>query len=120
MADDAGFSVPFTVRNGMLQLYASRPSTVHVFSDERERMLSLTLPEIAEFNWEAPAGAPEGLPASSRLPSPAADLWKWLAVLGGLGLLAEWLFFGKQHSLLRRRAGSTAATETRARDLVAK
>ena len=94
--DERGFAVPFTVRNGMLQLYADRPSIVKVIAPDRERVLSLTLPGIGTFHWKPPSTVSRSLPAAGWLGRSAVDLWKWLAVLGGLGLLIEWLFFGKQ------------------------
>ncbi len=55
MSDERGFAVPFTVRDQTLQLFASRPSIVRIVSDDRERILSLTLPDVAEFRWKPPA-----------------------------------------------------------------
>jgi hypothetical protein len=115
--DERGFAVPFTVRSGMLQLYADRPSIVRIITPETERVLSLTLPGIGEFHWKPPSDAPRSLPYMGWLGRSAIDLWKWLATLGGLGLLAEWLFFGKQRPLrwrpspLRRERGSSRDRE---------
>ena len=47
VTNERGFAVPFTVREQNLQLFASRPSIIHVASDDRERLLSLTLPDLA-------------------------------------------------------------------------
>jgi hypothetical protein len=35
------------------------------------------------------------MPHFARLPDASSDLWPWLAIAGGLGLLAEWLLFGR-------------------------
>ncbi len=105
--DERGFAVPFTVRGGMLQLYASKPSIVRVISPERERILSLTLPGIGEFEWKPPSTAAHSLPGIEWPGRSAVDLWKWLAILGGVGLIVEWLFFGKQRPLRWRRSTLT-------------
>jgi hypothetical protein len=36
------------------------------------------------------------------------DLWQALAVLGGLGLLLEWLLFGRAEGRIRRRNAPVA------------
>ncbi len=96
VVDDSGLALPFTVHGAVLQLFSAEPGVLHVYSGDRERILSLTLPEVAETEWKAPDAAAQGLPRAARLPGGAIDLWKWLA-LAGLGcLVAEWLLFGRQ------------------------
>lgn len=106
VTDDRGYHVPFTVRNQTVHLYVSRPSVVHIVSPERERTYSFTLPEVADKQWTPPSFVEEGLPAPSSISPSAVDLWQWLALLGGFGLLAEWLWFG------RRRKQAKAATKS--------
>jgi hypothetical protein len=101
VTDDRGYHVPFTVRNQTLQLYVSRPSIVHIVSPERERIYSFTLPEVAEKQWNPPSSVAEGLPVLTSLLPSAFDLWQWLALAGGLGLLAEWLLFGRRRKQAR-------------------
>ena len=96
VVDDNGLALPFTVHGAFLQLFAAEPTVLHVYSGERERILSLTLPEVAETEWKAPAGTAQGLPRASHLPAGAVDLWKWLALAGLACLLAEWFLFGRQ------------------------
>ncbi len=102
VTDEKGFAVPFTVRNQMLELFASRPSIVRVLSEDRDRVLSLTLPDVAEIEWNPSQSISTGVPARRRFVGTATDLWQWLAILGGLGLLAEWLLFGRRRFLTRR------------------
>ena len=106
ITDNSGVPVPFTVRDRTLQLFASRPSIVHIASADRERVLSLTLPDVADFEWKPPENAALGLPLPARFTPGAVDLWKWLAVLGGLGLLLEWILFGRSYILKRRKPTS--------------
>ena len=94
--DERGFAIPFTVRTQTLELFTSRPSVVRILSDDRERVLSLTLPDVAESEWTPPAQLAHGLPAAVRLAPAAVDLWKWLAIAGAACLLAEWLRYGRR------------------------
>jgi hypothetical protein len=122
ITDHNGAPVPFTVRHQTIQLFVSTPSVVHITSGDRERLLSLTLPDIAGVEWKAPKNAASGLPSAVRLAPDAVDLWKWLAVLGGLGLLAEWILYGAG-LVKRRRAIFTRPplkTPDRERELVSR
>lgn len=102
--DERGFAVPFTLRNETLQLFAGHPSIVRVLSGDRERVLSLTLPDIAQLEWKPPANTAIGLPTPRSLVATSTDLWRWCAILGGLGLLGEWLLFGRGRLANWRRA----------------
>lgn len=104
VVDERGFAVPFTERNGTLQLYAARPGTVRVIGAERERVLSLNLPEVAQYVWTPPENVPRDLPASPLQGVAAIELWKWLAAFGGLLLFVEWYLFGSQRSFRRPAA----------------
>jgi len=111
VVDDNGLALPFTVHGAVLQLFAAEPSVLHVYSGDRERILSLTLPEVADTEWKAPDGAAQGLPRVSRLGGGPIDLWKWLA-LAGLGcLLAEWFAFGRQRRAMQISLNKKAATQ---------
>jgi hypothetical protein len=84
------------VRAQTLELFTNRPSVVRILSDDRERVLSLTLPDVAEAEWKPPGRWARGLPATIRLAPSAVDLWKWLAIAGAACLLAEWLRYGRR------------------------
>jgi hypothetical protein len=123
ITDHNGAAVPFTVRDQTIQLFVSRPSIVHITSGDRERLLSLTLPNVAGFQWKAPKNASSGLPSVVQLTPDAVDLWKWLAILGALGLLAEWTLFGSAHVVKRGKPIATRRpfnTPERERELVLK
>lgn len=94
--DEKGLASPFTVRGGALQLFTAEPDVLHVYSGDRERIVSLTLPEVAESQWKIPETAAQGLPRSSRFAGAPIDLWKWLAMAGLGCLLGEWYLFGRQ------------------------
>jgi hypothetical protein len=126
VTDHRGFALPFTVREQTLQLFVSQPTNVHVVSGgDHERIFSFTLPDVAKGTWTPPANIPTGLPfPASALPT-SVDLWKWLAGLGGLGLLAEWWIFGRQRRRVMRQRPAASMSEIKAaskkaRELVAK
>jgi hypothetical protein len=113
VTDENGFAVPFTVRAKALQLFTSRPSVVRVVSDDRERIISLTLPDVAEFEWKPSTKTAQGLPAAGGFRATAIDLWKWLALLGAGCLLAEWLLYGRQRATrFRKRGPGNASSKT--------
>ena len=87
--------MPFTLRDGALEFFTGTPGTVRVVTDDREFVYSLTLPQLWESQWEVPAATRRGIP---KFPVPfqeSTDLWQWLALAGGAGLLAEWILFGR-------------------------
>ena len=112
VVDEKGMASPFTVRGGMLQLYTAEPSVLHVYSGDRERILSLTLPEVADTAWPIPADAAQGLPGAVRRAGAPLDLWKWLAMAGLGCLLAEWILFGRQRRAVARLAASAKPAAT--------
>jgi len=97
-----GTPLPFTTRGHTLRFFSGTPGTVRVQASDRETVYSLTLPELWEAKWEAPAGVKRGLPGFRPGAALSRDLWELLALLGGLGLLAEWLLFGRAEGRMRR------------------
>jgi hypothetical protein len=55
-----------------------------------------------DATWEVPPGARRGIPAFRETISLSRDLWQALAILGGIGLLVEWLLFGRAEGRMRR------------------
>jgi hypothetical protein len=102
-ADPARFRVttdrdrplPFSVKGDMLRFFSGAPGTVHVRDGERETMYSLTLPDVGETAWKAPSTVAHGLPRITGQAASVANIWPWLAILGGLGLLIEWILYGR-------------------------
>jgi len=86
-------ALPFTVQGHTIRFFAGAPQTVRVISSGREQVHSLSLPEIASMNWEPPRSAFRGIPGGFER-AVSRDLWQYLAVLGAIGLLIEWLMYG--------------------------
>jgi hypothetical protein len=106
--------LPFTVQDGELQFFSGAPGAVSVLTGDRETVYSLTLPDVAEAAWRPPANVRRGVPRAAELEAPPQDFWPWLAALGGLGLLADWLLFGRSR-LFRLSPGNVAPVSSRER-----
>jgi len=89
--------LPFTVENSTLRFFAGAPGNVHVTIGDRETIYSLTLPDVGEVAWRPPSGVARGIGRQSGAASVPFDPWPWLALAGGLGLLADWLLYGRSH-----------------------
>ena len=97
-----GTPLPFTTRGQTMRFFSGTPGTVRVQSGDRETVYSLTLPELWDAKWGAPAGVRRGLPGFRTATVLSRDLWELLALLGGVGLLAEWLLYGRSEGRMRR------------------
>lgn len=100
---EGGAALPFTVRDRTLDFFAGTPGAVKVTAGDREYLYSLTLPEIADGRWHAPADARTGIPHFAAVLDSSTDIWPWLAVLGAAGLVAEWLLYGRFRRMQRGR-----------------
>lgn len=120
--DEAGSDIPFTARNHTVQLFTARPGIVNLASENRHRILSLTLPEIADVKWVFPATVAEGLPSAAGVLPSAIDLWKWLAVLGAVILAFEWVLYGghRRANKVRRHPKTPASEHDRFQEPVSK
>jgi hypothetical protein len=45
--------------------------------------------------WEPPAATRRGIPRPRVLSGDYAEIWQWLAILGAIGLIAEWILYGR-------------------------
>ncbi len=104
--------LPFTIEGNRLQFFAGAAGNVRVVTGDRETVFSLTLPDVGDVTWRPPAdvarGVRRGLVESSSAPNP----WPWLALAGALGLLADWLLYGRRQIVrLKPRAASLSLVE---------
>jgi hypothetical protein len=99
-----GSALPFTVRDRTLNFFSGAPGGVKVVAGDREYLYSLTLPELWEEKWAPPSTAHIGVPRFASIPESSTDLWPWLAAAGGLGLLAEWILYGRFRRGMMRAA----------------
>lgn len=90
-----GTPIPFTLEGRSLHFFSGTPGIARVIIGQRESIYSLTLPEIGDARWQAPTEARHGLPSFRENLQSARDTWQILAILGGAGLLVEWLLYGR-------------------------
>lgn len=102
--NESNETLPFTVEEGALRFFSGNPGTVRVRMGDRELVYSLTLPDLAESSWNAPATVAKGVPRDSDVGSTTTDLWPWLAVVGALGFFVDWLLFGRSRALRLARS----------------
>ncbi len=89
-----GKPVPFTVQGRALRFFAGNSGIVRVLTGDRELVYSLTLPQPGDVVWK-PVNVKRGLPGRGPFEPSSRDIWQWLALLGGLGLLIDWLLYGR-------------------------
>ena len=97
-----GSPLPFTLRDRTLDFFAGAPGAVRVTAGDRDYLYSLTLPQLGETKWQAPADVRTGIPRFAVTVDSSMDLWPWLALLGAAGLAAEWLLYGRFRRIRRR------------------
>jgi von Willebrand factor type A domain/Aerotolerance regulator N-terminal len=86
--------LPFTVEGRNLRFFSGSPGIVRVLTGGREFVYSLTLPQAGDVVWQ-PSNVRQGVPRRLPFQPNSRDIWQWLALLGGLGILADWLLFGR-------------------------
>jgi VWA domain-containing protein len=87
-------TLPFTVEGRLLRFFTGTPGIVRVLTGDRELVYSLTLPQPGDVVWK-PASVRHGLPGRAPYEPASKDIWQWLAVLGAIGLLADWILYGR-------------------------
>ena len=92
---DSDLAIPFSLSDGNLQFYSAQRGLVRVRTGSKEQVYSLSLPDVADSAWDAPAKVRRGIPRGVADSIASRDLWQWLAIAGGLLLLIEWLWFGR-------------------------
>lgn len=103
-----GKPLPFTVQGKALRFFTASPGVVRVLTGDRELVYSLTLPQPGDTAWK-PSNVKVGLPPPMPLGPTSRDLWQWLALAGAIGLLADWILFGR---MSRTRAATGVAPES--------
>lgn len=89
-----GEKIPFARDGKTIRFFAGTPGNIRLSDGKRESVYSLTLPEVGEKEIEWPKGTRRGVPAVSRFGSSSRELWYGLAIIGALGLIADWFLFG--------------------------
>ncbi len=101
---EEGRPLPFTVEGKALRFFTAAPGVVRVLTGDRELVYSLTLPQPGEVVWK-PSNVKLGLPPRAPIGPSSRDLWHWLALAGALGLLADWILYGRIDRSIRAAKG---------------
>ncbi len=89
-----GKSLPFTIEGKTLRFFTADPGIVRVLAGDRELVYSLTLPQPGDTVWK-PSNVKVGLPGRAPAGPVSRDIWQWLAIAGAVGLLADWILYGR-------------------------
>lgn len=92
---DSGTSLPYNLRDKAVEFFAGESSRVRVIAGNSERVFSLTLPEMWDVKWTPPANVRHGIPAWNDSIRSNHDWWPFLATLGALVLMGEWIAYGR-------------------------
>lgn len=111
--DENNRALPFTIRDNTLQFFSGAPGTIRVLMGDREMLYSLALPDLGDTTWKAPAGVRQGIPRGTPVSESTPQIWPWLALLGGIGLLADWLLYGRSRTLLLKPSQVVAPLSSR-------
>jgi hypothetical protein len=95
VADESGQELPFTLDDRLLRFYSGRAGAVTVQAGDRRIVCSLGLPPSPGGSWEPPDGVLKGVPPAAGGSGLPVNWWPWLALAGGICLLAEWLLYGQ-------------------------
>ncbi|MSV34728.1 MAG: VWA domain-containing protein [Bryobacterales bacterium] len=87
--------LPFAIEGKNLRFFAGAPGNIHVMMGDHETVYSITLPDTGDVAWQPPPGVARGIGRTTVPSGSVPNPWPWLALLGGLGLLADWLLFGR-------------------------
>jgi hypothetical protein len=105
-----GAELPFAAEGKTLRFFAGNPGTVRVVTGDREQIYSLAIPAVPEQVWSVPGNARKGVPRPRSMPSSSRDIWYWLAAIGGVGLLIEWLKYAPRGGVTPTPGAGSAAS----------
>jgi len=105
--------LPFTIEGNNLRFFAGAPGNIHVVMGDRDTVYSLNLPDTGDVAWQPPANVARGIARGSAASGASPNPWPWLALAGGLGLLADWLLYGRSRIVRLTPRGATATLAER-------
>ncbi len=109
-----GRPLPFDLDGQTLRFFTARPDTVRIQAGGQSYVYSQTLPELPDRVWDPPASVQRGIPVYRAAAGGSRDLWQMLALLGALGLLLDWMLYGRRPGVLpQRSSGDPLAAITR-------
>jgi von Willebrand factor type A domain/Aerotolerance regulator N-terminal len=100
-----GKLLPFTIDGKTLRFFTADPGIVRVLTGDRELVYSLTLPQPGDAVWK-PSNVKLGLPPRAPAGPVSRDIWQWLAIAGAVGLVADWILYGRTNRGIRAAKGA--------------
>ncbi len=109
-----GIRVPWVLADGAVRFYASEQDTYRVVTADHDLTLFLNQPQVPVTAWEPPDTVLRGLPSAIAFAGQSWLPWPWLAALGALLLLYDWIRFGRGRRLTSEvfNASAPAAGES--------
>lgn len=95
----SGADVPWVLSDGKVRFYADQRDTYRVTTADHDLTLVLQQPQIPSSSWDPPESVARGVPSRLAGMGESWVLWPWLAVLGALILLYDWIRFGRGRRL---------------------
>lgn len=111
----SGGKVPWVLSDGKVSFYADQRDTYRVTTADHDLTLVLQQPQIPNTGWEPPESVLRGVPSRLAGMGESWIPWPWLAALGALVLLYDWIRFGRGRRLTAEtiQAASENAQEGR-------
>ena len=109
VSEASGHPVSWTIDGSELRFFTADPGIVHVGVPDRDMIYSLTLPSPGDAVW-LPRNAIFGLPPRHLPIPPPRDIWYWLAVLGAIGLIADWVVYARGSRVMPRTGNAQPAS----------
>ncbi len=110
-----GAKVPWVLSDGEVRFYADQQDSYRVTTADHDLTLVLQQPQVPTTTWEPPESILRGVPSGLAGIGASWVPWPWLAALGALILLYDWIRFGRGRRLTAEtvQASSLDASEGR-------
>ena len=110
-----GANVPWVLSDGEVRFYADQQDSYRVTTADHDLTLVLQQPQVPTTTWEPPESILRGVPSGLAGIGASWVPWPWLAALGALILLYDWIRFGRGRRLTAEtvQASSLDASEGR-------
>ena len=110
-----GAKVPWVLSDGEVRFYADQQDVYRVTTADHDLTLVMEQPQVPNTAWEPPESVLTGVPSGLAGIGESWIPWPWLAALGALVLLYDWIRFGRGRRLSAEtvQAASQEAPEGR-------
>ena len=103
-----GANVPWVLSDGEVRFYADQQDSYRVTTADHDLTLVLQQPQVPTSTWEPPESILRGVPSGLAGIGASWVPWPWLAALGALILLYDWIRFGRGRRLTAETVQATS------------